>query len=244
MPGEMPVRTNLSLGDTLAGLHAALGVLLAWVHRLRSDGAPGQVVDVSIFESVFNMLEGAVAEYSGAGVVREPSGTTITGIVPSNTYRCGDGRPVVIGANTDSMFRRLMHAIGREDLAADPALADNAGRVAAQARVDGAISAWAARQDSQTALAVLESAGVAAGPIYTVADMFDDPHYRARGLFETVSVHGRDIEIPAMMPRLEDTPGRTEWPGPRLGEHTDAILRDLLGYDAGTIEGLRREGVL
>lgn len=243
-PGAIPLRANLSLGDTLAGLHAALGITLALVHRLRRPQAGGQVVDVSIFESVFNMLEGTVPEYAGAGVVRQPSGTTITGIVPSNTFRCRDGGLMVIGANTDSMYVRLMRAIGRDDLAADPALQDNAGRVAAQTRIDGAIAAWAGGLDLADALEVLMRAAVAAGPIYDVAQMFDDDHYRARGLFETVEVHGQPLQIPAMAPRLTQTPGRTDTPGPALGAHTDEVIGALPGMDTARLAALRAAGVI
>jgi crotonobetainyl-CoA:carnitine CoA-transferase CaiB-like acyl-CoA transferase len=243
-PGEIPVRANLSIGDTLAGMHAAFGILLAYIHRMKTDGGGGQLVDVSIFESVFNMMEGVVPEYSGAGVVREPSGSTITGIVPSNTYRCRDGKLIVIGANTDSMYARLMQAIGRDDLATDPALADNAGRAGEQARIDSAISDWAGTVDGDAALALLESAAVAAGPIYNVEQMFADPQYQARGLFERVRVDGEALDIPAIVPKLSETPGRTDWPGPTLGEHTDEVLRSLLRYDSSHIATLRADGVL
>ncbi|MEO0424038.1 MAG: CaiB/BaiF CoA-transferase family protein [Pseudomonadota bacterium] len=243
-PDEIPVRANLSIGDTLAGMHAAFGILLAYINRLKGSPQAGQVVDVSIFESVFNMMEGVVPEYSGAGVIREPSGSTITGIVPSNTYRCGDGTLIVIGANTDSMYRRLMEAIGRHDLADEPALAHNAGRVEAQARIDGAIADWAGTVSGGDALALLERAAVAAGPIYNVAQMFNDPQYQARELFEEVEVEGEPLHIPAMVPRLTETPGRTDWPGPSLGEHTQEVLSTLPGYDAERLERLRADGVI
>lgn len=243
-PGEPPVRPNLSLGDTLAGMHAAFGILLAYVRRLKGARHPGQVVDVSIFESVFNMLEGVVPEYSGAGVVREPSGSTITGIVPSNTYRCGDDKLIVIGANTNSMFKRLMAAMGRPELAEDARFADNAGRVAHQSFIDGAIGDWTATLPSADALAVLDAANVAAGPIYSVEDMFLDPQYQARELFERVEVDGEPLDIPAIAPRLSDTPGRTDWPGPALGSHTDEVLTDVLGYDTNRIAALKEAGAI
>ncbi|MEM9387612.1 MAG: CaiB/BaiF CoA-transferase family protein [Pseudomonadota bacterium] len=243
-PDGIPVRANLSIGDTLAGMHAAFGILLAYIHRLKGRAQAGQVVDVSIFESVFNMMEGVVPEYSGAGVIREPSGSTITGIVPSNTYRCADGTLIVIGANTDSMYLRLMGAIGRQDLADEPALANNAGRVEAQTRIDGAIAQWANTLSGADALALLERAAVAAGPIYNVAQMFEDPQYQARELFEEVEVEGEPLHIPAMVPRLTETPGRTDWPGPTLGEHTEEILGALPGYDSARIARLRADGVI
>jgi crotonobetainyl-CoA:carnitine CoA-transferase CaiB-like acyl-CoA transferase len=244
VPGELPVRPNLSIGDTLAGIHAALGVCMAYIRRLQQGSGHGQVVDVSIFESVYNLLEGVVPEYSGAGEIRQPSGSTITGIVPSNTYRCGDGKLIVIGANTKSMFERLMRAIDRDDLAEDERFAENPGRVAHKDLLDGAIADWTATLSMDDALTALEGAAVAAGPILNVEDMFNDPHYQARGAFEEVTVEGEVLHVPSIAPRLVDTPGRTDSPGPRLGEHTDAVLRELLGLDDADIQRLREAGVL
>ena len=243
-PGEIPVRPNLSLGDTLAGIHAALGVCMAYIRRLRDGEGKGQVVDVSIFESVFNMLEAVVPEYSGAGEVREPSGSTISGIVPSNTYRCKDGKLLIIGANTKGMFERLMRTIGRDDFAEDEQLANNAGRVANEQAIDAAIGAWAVTLPLKEALATLQDEAVAAGPILNVADMFADPHYQARGAFEEVKVHGDILHIPSIAPRLEETPGRTDTPGPELGENTDEVFKALLDLDAATLERLRRAGTI
>lgn len=241
-PGQAPVRANLSLGDSLAGVHAALGILLALFRRER--GGQGQTVDTAIYESVFNMLEGVVPEYDGAGVVREPSGTTVTGIVPTNTYRCRDGRYVVIGGNGDSIYRRLMKAAGRQDLADDPRLASNAGRVDHEAEIDAALAAWAETMDSEAVLSALEEAQVPSGPIYSVADMAEDTHFKARGMFEQVEVDGRPLAIPAMAPKLSDTPGATRWPGPEVGAHNDEVFGDLLGLSAGERDRLRREGVI
>ena len=248
-PGEPPVRPNLSLGDTLAGLHAVIGILLALIQRGKASaealgGGKGQVVDVAIYESVFNVLEGVVAEYDGAGVVREPSGSTLTGIVPTGTYPCRDGAHVIIGGNNDSIFRRLMRAMGRDDLADDPRLARNPGRVEHQAEVDGAITAWTSRHDAAEVLAVLEEAAVPSGPIYSVAHMFADPHFQARGLFEHVEVDGRELRVPALMPRLADTPGGTDWAGPELGSHDHEVLREVLGLDDETLRGLAARGVV
>ncbi|MCP5146175.1 MAG: CoA transferase [Gammaproteobacteria bacterium] len=243
-PGEPPVRPNLSLGDTLAGLHAAFGVLLALVDRLRGGNGQGQVVDVAIYESIFNMMESVLPEFSGAGLVREPSGSTLTGIVPSNTYRCGDGKLIIIGANTDSMYQRLMNLIRRPDLANDPECAHNSGRVKAQARIDGAIGEWTCTLRSDEAIAALRGAGIAAGPIYSIADIAADPHYAARGMFETVTVNDHELTIPAMAPQLAATPGRTDWPGPRLGEHTDAVLGSTLGFDDSRMTELRSRGII
>lgn len=243
-PGEVPVRTNLSIGDTIAGLHATLGVPLALRARDAQVDGVGQVVDVALYESMFNLLEAVVPEYSGAGVVRQPAGTTVTGIVPTNTYRCSDGRCVVIGGNGDSIFRRLMEAIGREDLASDPQLASNAGRVEREREIDAALAAWCVTREASDVLAILQDWRVPSGPIYDVADLSADPHFRARGLFEQVEVNGRRLEIPALMPRLCDTPGATEWPGPAVGSHTDEVLRDVLGLDEAAIALLRADGVI
>ena len=242
-PGEAPVRPNLSIGDTLAALHAVIGILLALQQRARPDGT-GQVVDVAIYESVFNMLESVVPEYDGANVMRGPSGSTLTGIVPTNTYLCADGKYVIIGGNGDSIFQRLMRATGRDDLAQDPRLSDNAGRVEHQEEVDGAISKWTADLDSRDVLARLVIASVPSGPIYNVADMLGDPPYNARGMFETVQVDGDPLKIPALVPRLEDTPGETLWPGPVLGEPNEEILVGRLGYSQDEMKRLADDGVI
>ena len=241
-PGEAPVRPNLSIGDTLAGIHAALGVLLAYIGR-QKDGL-GQVVDVAIFEAIFNLMEGVIPEYDGNGVIRQPSGSTLTGIVPSNTYRCGDGKLIVIGANTNPMFRRLAEAIGRVEMASDPHLSDNAGRVRHQEEVDGVVQRWASSMDAAAALAILDETGVAAGPIYDARDMFEDPHFRARGLFQEVSIDGQPLNIPAIIPLLERTPGKTDWPGPKLGAHNDTVYGELLGLDAAALAALKTAGVI
>ena len=247
-PGGPPVRPNLSLGDTLAALHAVIGVLLALVHRNRIDGAAGggtgQVVDVAIYESVYNVLEAMVPEYDGAGIVREPSGSTLTGIVPTNTYPCADERYVIIGGNADSIFRRLMRAAGRDDLAEDPRLGDNAGRVAHQREVDEAIAAWTRTLDSDRVLEILDGAGVPAGPIYSVADMLVDPQYNARGLFETVEVAGEPLKVPALVPKLGDTPGATLWPGPELGAHNREVYVDTLGLPEDELRSLGNDGII
>ena len=247
-PGGPPVRPNLSLGDTLAALHAVIGVLLALVHRNRIDGrsvgGAGQVVDVAIYESVYNVLEAMVPEYDGAGIVREPSGSTLTGIVPTNTYPCADGRFVIIGGNADSIFKRLMRAAGRDDLAGDPRLADNAGRVAHQGEVDEAIAQWTRTLDADRVLAILDDAAVPAGPIYSVADMIEDPQYNARGLFETVEVGGEPLKIPALLPKLGRTPGATSWPGSELGAHNREVYIDTLGLDESELRTLEDDGIV
>ena len=241
-PGQPPVRPNLSIGDTLAGIHAALGVLLAYIGRSR-DGQ-GQVVDVAIFEAVFNLLEAVIPEYDGNGVIRQPSGSTLTGIVPSNTYRCADDKLIVIGANTHPMFKRLVEAMGQPQMASDPRLTDNAGRVRHQEEVDGAVQAWTKGLKQAEALAILDEAAVAAGPIYDARDMFEDPHFHARGLFQEVSINGQPLNIPAIIPLLERTPGKTDWPGPALGSYNDAVFGELLGLDQTAIAELKVAGVI
>tara|TARA_B100000676_G_scaffold303958_1_gene355329 strand:- start:2482 stop:3696 length:1215 start_codon:yes stop_codon:yes gene_type:complete len=242
-PGDAPVRPNLSLGDSLAGLHAAFGVALALIERNRAGGS-GQVVDVAIYESIFNMLEAVIPEYDGAGIMREPSGSTLTGIAPTNTYRCNDGRFIVIGANGDSIFKRLMLAMSRSDLAEDPRLAENQGRVTHQQELDDAITAWTSSVSSEEALHVLDGADVPAGPIYNAADMLADPHYNAREMFHQVEIDGKPLKIPAMTPKLDSTPGRTRWSGPQVGAHNQEILGTLLGLDATALANLKERGVI
>ncbi len=242
-PGEAPVRANLSIGDTIAGIHAALGIAMALLARFK-NGEPGQVVDVALYESMFNLLEAVVPEYSGAGVVREASGTTVTGIVPTNTYRCVDGKFIVIGGNGDSIFQRLMKAVGEEALAVDPRLAHNAGRVTHEREIDGVLAAWCAARPSGEAIRTLEAARVPVGPIYNVADMMVDPHFKSRGLFEEVTIDGRPLVIPAMMPKLTATPGGTRWPGPALGSHNTEVLGDLLGLDEQQLQELASMDVI
>lgn len=241
-PGGRPVRPNLSMGDTLAGIHAALGILLALFERER--GGTGQVVDIALFESVFNLLEAVIPEFDATGLVRGPSGSTVTGIVPTNTYQCRDGRYVIIGGNGDSIFKRLMQAAGRPDMADDARLASNAGRVEHEADIDAALTDWCAGLPSEQVLAILEDARVPAGPIYSAADMVADPHFQARGLFEQVEINGKPLKIPAILPRLTGTPGRTQWPGPKVGAHNEDILKRELGLSDEEYTALQQQGVL
>ncbi len=242
-PGAAPVRPNLSMGDTLAAMNAVIGVLLALIERNKIDGR-GQIVDVAIYEAVYNILESVVPEYSGAGLIRQPSGTTLTGIVPTNTYPCRDERYVVIGGNGDSIFKRLMQAIGRDDLGTDPRLADNAGRVRHQDQVDTAISEWTRQRSVEDVLTALEEAAVPSGPIYNVQDMIDDPHYQARHMFEEVDVDGQSLKIPAITPLLQNTPGRSDWAGPALGAHNREIYQGLLKMDAARFADLESQGII
>ncbi len=242
-PDRPAVRPNLSLGDTLASLQAVIGILLALVERGKVEGM-GQVVDVAIYEAVFGVMEGVVPEFDGAGLVREPSGSTLTGIVPTNVYRAKDGQQVIIGGNGDSIFKRLMIAAGRPDMADDPRLENNAGRVEHEKAIDDALAAWTATLPGAEVIRILEEVRVPVGPIYSVRDMVSDPQYLARGMIETVEVDGKPLKIPAIGPRLADTPGRTDWPGPALGAHTDEVLGGLLGMNAGVLSSLRAKGVV
>ncbi|MAJ86891.1 MAG: CoA transferase [Cellvibrionales bacterium TMED148] len=240
-PGEPPVRPNLSLGDTVSGLHAVLGVLMAL--RSRDQGNGGQVVDVALYESMFNLLEAVVPEYDGAGEIREPSGTTVTGIVPTNTYECKDGKFLVIGGNGDSIFVRLMHAVGRIDIAENSKYASNADRVIHQRFLDDVLKEWCKNQTIKDAMSILEESRVPCGPVYNVADMMSDPHFNDRELFERVEINGEPLNIPAILPKLSQSPGATEWPGPRLASHTDDILHSI-GINEDDIKILKSSGVV
>ena len=241
-PGEAPVRPNLSIGDTISGIHAALGIVMALLEK--KDSGKGQVVDVALVESMFNLMEAVVPEYDGNGVVREPSGSTVTGIVPTNTYRCRDGKYIVIGGNGDTIFQRLMVAAGCPEMARDPRLASNPGRVQQEAEIDAALASWCARGDSADLLDQLDQARVPAGPIYNVEDMVKDPHFNARGLFETVEIDGEPLKIPALVPKFSRTPGVTRWPGGELGHANQEVLGDLLGLTERQQELLRKAAVI
>ena len=224
-PGRTPVRVGVSIGDTLAALHGVIGVLMA-LHEREKSGR-GQVVDVALHEAVFNCMESLLPEYSAFGAVRGPAGSALPGIAPSNAYACRDGHALVAG-NGDSIFKRLMTAIGRADLAADPALADNTGRVKRVDEIDAAIGAWTATRSVDEVLAALDAAKVPAGRIYTVADIAHDPHYAARGMLETVTLEdGSKLTVPGFVPKLSRTPGGHRRNAPALGQDTEAVLAAL-----------------
>ncbi len=241
-PGEPPVRPNLSIGDTISGIHAALGIALALLEKQGSG--KGQVVDVALVESMFNLMEAVVPEFDGNGVVRQPSGSTVTGIVPTNTYRCADSKYVVIGGNGDSIFQRLMVAAGHPEMAEDPRFATNQGRVEHEPEIDSVLMQWCTTHDSTYLLELLDEARVPAGPIYNVEDMLNDEHFNARGLFETVEIDGQPLKIPAIVPRLSRTPGATRWPGGELGQDNDEVLTGLLGLEDEQMEELRSTEVI
>jgi len=245
-PGEAPVRPNLSIGDTVSGLHAVIGILMAL--RSRDEAAKegksgGQVVDVALYESMFNLLEAVIPEYDGAGVIRQPSGTTVTGIVPTNTYKCADGKFLVIGGNGDSIFARLMTAVGRADMGTDAKYATNADRVVHEAELDKVLASWCDNYPLSEAMTILEEHRVPCGPVYNAADMVEDEHFKYRELFETVEINGESLKLPAIMPKLQGTPGGTEWPGPGVGSHTDEILQSL-GLDEASISQLKLSGIV
>mmetsp|Transcript_64556 Transcript_64556/g.124473 ORF Transcript_64556/g.124473 Transcript_64556/m.124473 type:complete len:620 (+) Transcript_64556:1-1860(+) len=239
-PGQSPVRPNLSLGDSLAGVQAALGVMMALLHR--TNTYKGQVVDMALYEAVYNMMEGVIPDYTALGVIRQPSGTTVSGIVPTMTCTTKDGKYVVVGANADPIFKRVMEKLGRPDMANDDRFKDNAGRVKHQAEVEKPITDWIASLTQQEALKALAEAGCPAGPIYDAADMLNDPHFQARGMFEDVETPtGLRFKIPAILPKLSESPGSTLWCGPEVGAHTHQVLSEYLGYDDALIERLRAE---
>ncbi len=224
-PGRVPVRSGISIGDTLAGLHGVVGVLVALHHRL-AHGGEGQVVDVALYEAVFNVMESLVPEHDAFGAVRERAGSALPGIAPSNAYACADGDYVVIGGNGDSIFRRLMHAIGRPELADDPALRHNDGRVARSDELDAAIGAWTSRRTRDEALAALDEARVPAGKIYSVADIAADPQYAARGMIVDIPTsNGLPLKAPGIVPKLGATPGGIAHAAPRLGQHDADLAR-------------------
>jgi formyl-CoA transferase len=241
-PGRVPVRCGISIGDTLAALHGTIGVLTALYHR-KVNGGKGQVIDVALHEAVFNVMESLVPEYSAFGAVREAAGSALPGIAPSNAYRCTDGYVLVAG-NGDSIFKRLMQAIGRPELAEAPDLASNAGRVARVAELDAAIEAWSGTRTVAEVLAILGEAKVPAGKVYTARDIAEDPHYRARDMILAQQTRdGYEVEVPGVVPKLMGTPGSVRSPAPRLGEDTDAVLRDL-GLSDSQIAALREMKVV
>lgn len=238
-----PARTGISIGDSLASLHAVVGALMSLLH-VKVGGGKGQIVDVSLFESVFNLMESLVPEYDLMGHVRTRSGGALPGISPSNTYPTRDGGYVVIAGNSDAIFKRLMVAVGRRDLASDEELATNDRRVARNAELDTAIADWTRRHTVAEALEVLERAGVPAGRIYSVADIVDDPHYLARDMIIPTELPGDvSVKMPGIVPKLSETPGAVHWSGPELGAHTDVILAEL-GKTEQDVRELRRRGVV
>ena len=241
-PGRVPVRVGVSIGDTLAALHGTIGVLMALYHRTVSGGA-GQVIDVALHEAVFNVMESLIPEYSAFGAVREAAGSALPGIAPSNAYRCSDGYVLVAG-NGDSIFKRLMTAIGRDDLGTAPDLGSNAGRVARVGEIDAAIEHWTLPRRVADVLEVLAAAQVPAGKVYTAKDIHNDPHYRARDMILTQTTRdGDEVDVPGIVPKLSVTPGTLRSPAPNLGDDTDRVLAEI-GLSAAQIAQLRARGIV
>ena len=242
-PGRPPVRSGVSLGDTMSGMHAAFGVLSALYARERTGR--GQIVDVALTESILNHMESLIPEFDATGHIRERYGARLEGIVPSNTYRCGDDSFVAIGGNSNPIFKRLMNLIGRPDLANDPVLEDNDGRVGRADELDAAIEAWTSQRTQADIVAALDAAEVPGGPINNARDLANDPQLSARGAFDSVTLpDGSSLKITGVFPRLSETPGETRWPGPELGAHTDRVLTEVLGLSNEDIAKLRKSGVV
>lgn len=241
-PGRVPVRVGVSLGDTLAALHGVIGILLALHHR--NNTGEGQIIDVALYEAVFNCMESLLPEYSAFNVVRGPAGSALPGIAPTNAYLCKDGGYALIAGNGDSIFRRLMTLIGRDDLGQDPELADNAGRVARVEEIDSVIGQWTIQHTVDEVLNALEKAAVPSGRIYTVEDIAKDPHYRERGMLETVQMpDGSSLLVPGIVPKLSKTPGRRHRLAPVLGQDSEAILKEA-GLTDQQIQHLIDQGVV
>lgn len=242
-PGRPPVRVGVSIGDTLSGLHGVIGIMMALRHR-EQQGGLGQEVDVALYESVFNMMESLLPEYSKFGVVRQPSGASMPGIVPTNAYLCNDGRYALIAGNGDSIYKRLMEAIGRSDLANDPKLANNVGRSANAERIDAAISAYTERHSLDEVLEAMNQAGVPAGKSYDASDIAHDPHYQARDMILDATLpDGSTVQVPGIVPKLSQTPGQITRQAPELGQHTAEVL-DSLGIDASKQAEWKTRGII
>ena len=248
-PGRIPVRVGVSIGDTLASLHGVIGILMALHHRnssvsLEAPQGRGQVIDVALYEAVFNCMESLLPEHSAFGAVRGPGGSALPGIAPSNAYLCHDGGYALIAGNGDSIYKRLMNAIDRNDLGLDPALKDNAGRVARIDEIDHAIGLWTAQRSVTEVLAALDAASVPAGRIYTVADIAADPHYQARGMLQHMQMaDGSSLTVPGIVPKLSATPGGQHRNAPALGQDTDEVLRGV-GLSAAQIQALKDKGIV
>ena len=241
-PGRVPVRCGISIGDTLAALHGTVGILTALYHR-KVNGGQGQVIDVALNEAVFNVMESLIPEYSAFGAVREAAGSALPGIAPSNAYRCADGF-VLIAGNGDSIFKRLMQAVGRSDLGADPGLVDNAGRVARVAELDLAIEAWTQTRSVAAVLDILGQVRVPAGKVYSAKDIAEDPHFRARDMIlRQATRDGYELDVPGVVPKLLGTPGSVRSSAPHLGDDTDAVMQEL-GFTVEDIAALRGRKVV
>ena len=240
-PGRVPVRVGISIGDTLASLHGVIGILLALQERHQSG--KGQIIDIALYEAVFNCMESLLPEYSAFGEVRQAAGSALPGIAPTNAYLCSDGGYVLIAGNGDSIFKRLMTVIGREDLGGDPELENNDGRVKRVAELDQAIGEWAKTMNTDKVLAALDSVAVPAGRIYTVVDIANDPHYKARENIQNIKMaDGSTLDVPGVIPKLSRTPGSIKTLAPQIGENTDEILKSI-GLSELQVASLKERGV-
>lgn len=244
-PDQPPVRVGIAIGDMIAGLYAVIGTLMALRARDQDADRQGQVVDVALYEAVFSLLEGILPEYDLTGQVRERTGTTLPGIAPSNTYKCADGKHVVIGGNGDRIFERLMKAIGREDMATNPAYGSNQGRADHVELIDEAIEAWTLQHSLKEVQQKLDEASVPVGPIFGIQDIVEDPHYQARDMLKEVTLPGGEkLLVPGIVPKLSETPGDIEWNGPTLGAHNEEVYSTFLGLTQDELSRLKERGII
>ncbi|BCJ88546.1 CaiB/BaiF CoA transferase family protein [Effusibacillus dendaii] len=244
-PDRPPTRVGISIGDSIASMYAVMGALMAVYHRDVKGTGQGQYVDVALYEAVFSFMESLLPEYDRAGIIRERTGSTLPGITPSNTYVCKDGKYVVIGANGDGIFKRLMAAIGYPEYAEDPRFQNNAGRSEHADFLDSIIEGWTKTKTIDEALKVLDEARVPAGSIYSIADIAADPHFQARGMIREVEVNGiGKLKVPGIVPKLSETPGDIDWVGPELGQHTEEVLQKMLHYSDTELQNLKNKGVI
>lgn len=243
-PDRPPVRVGISLGDTVAAMYGVIGALMAVYCRDISGMERGQRIDVALYEAVFSLMESTLPEYDRFGVVRERTGTTLPGVAPSNTYKCADGRYIVIGGNSDSIYKRFMSVIGRPDMAEDERFKTNSGRAKHADYIDGVIEDWTSRHSLEEALEMLDNAQVPAGAIYSIREIVNDPHYNFRGMIQEFDAPWGKLKIPGVVPKMSETPGGTEWLGPKLGEHNEEVYRGMLGISPERIEELSRKGII
>ncbi|WP_026692720.1 CaiB/BaiF CoA transferase family protein [Peribacillus kribbensis] len=244
-PDRPPTRVGISIGDSLSAMYSVIGALMAVYHRDVNGTGQGQVIDVALYESVFSLMESTLPEYDRTGLVRERTGSTLPGITPSNTYLCQDGKYVVIGANGDAIFKRLMHAMGHPDAAEDPRFENNAKRSEHAVYLDGIIEQWTKSMPFIEVMKHLDDAKVPAGSIYSIEDIVNDPHYQARRMIESVAVEGLgSLKMPGIVPKMSETPGSIEWAGPKLGAHTEEVLSGLLNIPEGKLQELKENGVI
>ena len=242
-PGRPPVRVGISIGDSISSLYAVIGAMMAVYHRDVKGTGVGQFVDVALYESVFSLMESTLPEYDYAGIIRERTGSRLPGITPSNSYLCKDGKYVVIGANGDGIFKRLMHAIGRPEFAEDPRFENNALRSEHADFLDSTIEEWTKTMDLEKVISILDDASVPANSIYSIEDIVNDPQYQSRDMICEVDVEGLGkLKVPGIVPKLSETPGALEWSGPKIGQHNEEVLNNILGKEQ--YDELLRKGII